>query len=252
MPWQPPTIVLVHSPFLGPASLRPLADALAARGSTTVLLDLRVTVAAAPVHARMMGSFADAMSEAMSDAMSASTAAGESDDVGLAESLVLVGHSGAGPLLPGFADALDEPVVGLVFLDAGLPTPGLSWRDSAPPELYEELRAKSRDGLLAPWPDWFKGDLLARLVPDTVLRAQIAEEAPEVPVAFLKEARPSVEWSGPAAYLQLSGAYDKDLAAARKLGWPVRRLDSNHLAPATDPDLVADALLRLLTQLDPE
>lgn len=230
---QQPTIVLVHSPFLGPTSLRPLSEALAATGRPTVLLDLRVTVAAAPVHARMLGSFADAVSEA-----------------GLAEPTVLIGHSGAGPLLPGFADALDDPVAGLVFMDAGLPTPGRSWRETVPPALFIQLRDQSRDGLLAPWPDWFTPDPLPRLVPDTVLRAQIAEEAPEVPLAFLKEARPSVQWSGPAGYLQLSGAYDEDAAVAKRLGWPVRRLDANHLAPATDPEVVADALLRVLAAMD--
>jgi pimeloyl-ACP methyl ester carboxylesterase len=231
VPWSS-TIVLVHSPFLGPASLRPLADALGAQGRPTVLLDLRVTVAAAPVHARMIGSFADAVTEA-----------------GLTEPAVLVGHSGAGPLLPAFADALEEPVAGLVFLDAGLPTPGRSWRDSAPAELYSSMRDRSRDGLLPRWPEWFQPDPLPRLVPDTVLRAQIAEEAPEVPLAFLKEARPSAEWTGPAGYLQLSPAYDADAAAAKKLGWPVRRLDSHHLAAATDPDLVATELVRLLRLL---
>jgi thioesterase domain-containing protein len=233
--WRPPTIVLVHSPFLGPASMRPLADALAARGWPAVLPDLRVTVAAPPVHARLIGSFADAIAEAE-----------------VAGPLVLVGHSGAGPLLPGFADALDHPVSALVFLDAGLPTPGRSWRDTAPPELFTALRDQSRDGLLPNWPDWFPPDLLPRLVPDTVLRAQIAEEAPEVPLAFLKEARPSVQWTGPAGYLRLSAAYDQDAAAARKLGWPVRRLDAHHLATATDPDAVADVLLELLAALRAE
>jgi len=233
VPWQPPTVVLVHSPFLGPASLRPLAEAMAAAGRPTVLLDLRVTVAAAPVHARMIGSFADAASEA-----------------GLTGPTVLVGHSGAGPLLPAFADALDEPVAGLVFLDAGLPTPGRSWRETVPAQLFTALRDKSRDGLLPRWPEWFDTDPLPRLVPDTVLRALIAEEAPEVPLAFLKEARPSVQWSGPAGYLQLSSAYDRDASAAKGLGWPVRRLASSHLAPAADPDTVADALLRVLAELD--
>jgi pimeloyl-ACP methyl ester carboxylesterase len=232
VPEPPPTVVLVHSPFLGPASLRPLADALGAHGQPTVLLDLRVTVAAAPVHARMIGSFADAVGEA-----------------GLTELVVLVGHSGAGPLLPAFADALDEPVTGLVFLDAGLPTPGRSWRETVPAELFTSLRDKSREGLLPRWPEWFEPDPLPRLVPDTVLRAQIAEEAPEVPLAFLKEPRPSVEWTGPAAYLQLSSAYDADAAAAMRLGWPVRRLHTHHLAAATEPELVADALLGLLAEL---
>jgi hypothetical protein len=230
--WQPSTVVLVHSPFLGPASLRPLADAVAARGWPAVLPDLRMTVAAAPVHARMIGSFADAV-----------------DDAGLSGPVVLVGHSGAGPLLPGFADALDHPVTALVFLDAGLPTPGQSWRDTAPPELFTTLRDQSRDGLLPRWPEWFNPDLLPRLVPDTVLRAQIAEEAPEVPLAFLKETRPSAEWTGPAGYLRLSAAYDQDAAKARKLGWPVRRLESHHLATATEPDAVAAALLDLLAEL---
>lgn len=240
MPQQPPTVVLVHSPFLGPASLRPLADALGAHGRHTVLLDLRVTVAAAPVHARMIGSFADAVGEA-----------GLAEPVVLVGPIVLVGHSGAGPLLPAFADVLDEPVAGLVFLDAGLPTPGRSWRDTVPAELFTSLRDRSRDGLLPRWPDWFEPDPLPRLVPDTVLRAQIAEEAPEVPLAFLKEPRPSVEWSGPAAYLQLSTAYDRDAAEAKRLGWPVRRLHTNHLAPATEPEVVAEALLGLLAMLAP-
>jgi pimeloyl-ACP methyl ester carboxylesterase len=231
--WQPPTIVLVHSPFLGPASLRPLADALTERDRPTVLPDLRVTVAASPVHARMIGCFADAI--------------GEAEVIG---PIVLVGHSGAGPLLPAFADALDEAVARLVFMDAGLPTPGLSWRETVPAELFTSLRDTSKEGLLAPWPDWFDPDPLPRLVPDTVLRAQIAEEAPEVPLAFLKEARPSVEWTGPAAYLQLSAAYDRDAAGAKRLGWPVHRLDFHHLAPATEPDAVADALLGLLDELD--
>lgn len=226
------TVVLVHSPFLGPASLRPLAEALAAAGCSAVLLDLRVTVAAAPVHARMIGSFADAVAEAA-----------------VGEPIVLVGHSGAGPLLPAFADALDEPVAGLVFLDAGLPTPGRSWRDTVAPELFTSLRDASRDGLLPRWPDWFTPDPLPRLVPDTVLRAQIAEEAPEVPLAFLKEARPSVQWSGPAGYVQLSPAYERDAATAKRQGWPVRRLNADHLAPATDPDVVAGALLWVLAEL---
>jgi pimeloyl-ACP methyl ester carboxylesterase len=230
--WQPPTVVLVHSPFLGPASLRPLADALTEHDRQVVVLDLRVTVAAAPVHARMIGSFADAVAEA-----------------GLTGPFVLVGHSGAGPLLPAFADALDEPVAGLVFLDAGLPTPGRSWRDTVPAESFNSLRDRSHDGLLPRWPEWFERDPLPRLVPDTVLRAQIAEEAPEVPLAFLKEPRPSVQWSGPAAYLQLSSAYDADAADAKRLGWPVRRMHTHHLAAASEPEAVADVLVKLLAEL---
>jgi hypothetical protein len=227
----PITAVLVHSPFLGPASLRPLADALAARGHPAVLLDLRPSVVSVPVHQVLVGAFADAMSE---------------ED--LAGQVVLIGHSGAGPLLPAFADALEDTVTGLVFVDAGLPTPGRSWRDNVPAELYTTLKAASREGQLPRWPRWFSPDPLD-VVADDELRAEIDEEAPEVPVGFLKEPRPDVEWPGPAGYVALSSGYDADADAAAELGWPVRRLESHHLAPATDPDPVAVAVLEVLGEV---
>jgi len=232
MPATPVTAVLVHSPFLGPASLRPLADSLAALGHPAVLLDLRPSVVAPPVHQVLLGAFADAMSDELLDGP-----------------VVLIGHSGAGPLLPAFADALEDSVTGLVYLDAGLPTPGRSWRDTAPASLYAELRGLSREGQLPRWQRWFSPDPLVELVADPVLRAEIADEAPEVPIAFLKEERPDVEWTGPAGYVRLSAPYAADASSARALGWPVRELDSHHLAPATDAEPVARAVLEVLAEL---
>jgi pimeloyl-ACP methyl ester carboxylesterase len=40
--------------------------------------------------------------------------------------VVLVGHSGAGPLLPAIAGGLRQRVAGYVFVDAGLPADGRS------------------------------------------------------------------------------------------------------------------------------
>jgi len=229
MPATPVTAVLVHSPFLGPASLRPLADALAALGHPAVLLDLRPSVVAPPVHQVLLGAFADAMSEELLDGP-----------------VALIGHSGAGPLLPAFADALEEAVTGLVYVDAALPTPGRSWRDTVPAELYSHLRSMSREGQLPRWQRWFSPNPLEELVADEDLRAEIADEAPEVPIAFLKEERPDVTWDGPAGYVLLSEAYTGDADAAEALGWPVRRLATHHLAPATDPAPVAQAILEVL------
>jgi len=228
----PATTVLVHSPFLGPATLRPLADALAAHGHPVVVLDLRVSVNSAPVHQRMIGEFADAV-----------------DDADVDGEVVLVGHSGAGPLLPAFADALETPVGALVYLDAHLPTPGRSWRETFSPELMAHMRKISREDVMPRWDRWFPPEVLPALIPDPAQLAEILEEAPEVPLEFLKEQRPSVPWSGPSAYLRLSAEYADAAAASAELGWPVGELDLHHLAAATHPEQVAEALVELLSRL---
>ena len=61
---------------------------------------------------------------------------------------------------------------------------------------------------------------------------------------------PAPHWpDAPAAYLQLSEAYEDQATTARELGWPVTHLVNHHLAPLTDPDLVTESLRELLGQL---
>ncbi|KOV84422.1 alpha/beta hydrolase [Nocardia sp. NRRL S-836] len=224
------TVVLMHSPFLGPSSMRPLADELASDGVAVLLVDLQMTVNEAPVHQRLIGAFADAL-----------------DDSGVEGPLVLVGHSGAGPLLPAFADALEIDVAGLVFLDSDLPTPGRAWRDTVDPALVGKVKATVRDGKLPRWDRWFDTDPLT-LVP-AGLREEMRDEAPEVAWEFLKETRPVVEWAGPCGYVLLSAAYDAEADRAEERGWPVERLESHHLAAATSPSAVAAALKAVLSRL---
>lgn len=217
------TTVLVHSPFLGPTSLQPLATALP---QPTVLPSLTSAVVGAPPYQpRITAAVAHAIPP------------GE---------LVLVGHSGAGPLLPGIAATLGPTVRALLFLDAGLPTPGCSWTDTAPAELTRQLAELAEDGVLPRWNEWFDPDLLRALVPDNSLRRQLVAELPRVPLAFTKEPQSSADWTGPAGYLRLSAVYDDAADLAERRGWPVRRLDSHHLAPTSRPDEVALALSELL------
>ncbi|NGY57633.1 alpha/beta fold hydrolase [Lentzea sp. NEAU-D13] len=225
-----PTVVLMHSPFLGPSSMRPLADELASDGVEVLLVDLQMTVNEAPVHQRLIGAFADAL-----------------EDAGVDGQLVLVGHSGAGPLLPGFADALELDVAGLVFLDSDLPTPGKAWRETVDPALVRQIKASVRDGRLPRWDRWFDSDPL-KLVP-AELREEMRDEAPEVPWEFLKEQRPVVEWSGPCGYVLLSSFYEDAANKAEELGWPVERVESHHLAAATSPSTVAAALKAVVSRL---
>src|SRR5216684_4019175 len=182
-------LLLVHSPLVGRATWDLVAADLAGRGYQVGVPDLTGTVAAGPPYCSRQA------------AVIAGSAAGEP--------AILIGHSGAGPLLAA-AGALIGRVRGYVFADAGLPAPGQSWMDTVPPGLAARLPLAMFEEVHPPAPHW----------PDA-----------------------------PAAYLQLSEAYADQAAQARHRGWPVTHLAAHHLAPLTDPGPVAGSLRTLLGQL---
>ena len=164
---------------------------------------------------------------------------------------ILIGHSGAGPLL-GAAGTIIDQVRGYIFVDAGLPTPGQSWMETAPPELAAQLRGMAdNQGWLPPWPQWWGDETLTELIPDPATRRHFVADCPRLPLAMFEEVQPAApQWPGAsAAYLLLSEAYEDQAARARGLGWPVTQLASHHLAPLTDPGPVAESLRELLDQL---
>ena len=75
-----------------------------------------------------------------------------------------------------------------------------------------------------------------------------AAGCPRLPLAMFTEVHPPVpRWpTAPAAYLQLSEAYEDQAARARELGWPVAQRMTHHLALLTEPGMVAVALCELL------
>lgn len=161
--------------------------------------------------------------------------------------VILVGHSGAGPLLPLMAHGLE--VVAAVFVDAGLPAAG-SWLDQLPAGAAAGLRALAVDGWLPPWHEWFGGEAaFVETVPDGAQRAEFVRELKPVPWAMFVEERPAVGFDVPCGYLRLSAAYDAALAQAAAAGWPTRALDLHHLAPLTDSALVGAQLAGLVDEL---
>ena len=159
-------------------------------------------------------------------------------------------HSGAGPFAPALADG-SASLAGFIFVDAGLPTPGRSSLDGAGSEFVARLRARTTDGVLAPWNSWFDVDPTERMIPDAAARAAFIAAQPSVPFAFLEAPCPgSIAWESlPCAYLQLSRLYEADALAAVQRGWLVERLRANHLAMCGDPARVAAAILKLTTRL---
>ena len=163
---------------------------------------------------------------------------------------IAVLHSGAGGFAPALATAAPD-IAGLIFVDAVLPYPGHSWLDTAPPALADRLRRRVIDGRLAPWNQWFDEDAVTRLIPEASARAAFIGELPRMPFDFLEAVSPADPgWKQlPAAYVQLSGAYDSEAAEAQARGWAARRARLNHLAMLSDPDKVAALLSEVCASL---
>lgn len=162
------------------------------------------------------------------------------------EPWIAILHSGAGGFAPAIAAAPSTHLAGFVFIDAMLPYPGRSWLQTAP-TLGERLAALTTDGQLAPWNRWFDPDPTPRLLPDPAMRDAFVAALPRVPFAFLEVVSPDEHrWARlPAAYVQLSAAYDAEAAEAERRGWPLRRARLHHLAMVSDPDKVAALLTDL-------
>ena len=211
-------LILLHSPLVGPSTWQSVAARLAVRGHRVAAPDLTPALA---VEGPIL------------PAIAALVPAGGDP--------VLVGHSGAGPLLPAIAREVGARAV--VYADSLLPYPGGSWLDSAPRELVEHLRHLVRDdGRLPPWHEWFPAGTLDAILPDPAVRTAFVAELPRLPWRYFTERTDPCRWTGPAGYLLLSDGYREPAEAARAAGLPVVELPTHHLAMLTHPDQVADAL----------
>ncbi len=219
-----PRFVLVHSPLVGPTTWALLSDELRRRGHGTLVPGL-----ASPTEAPFWQQHIDSVVGALAD-------------LPAAEPVVLVGHSGAGPLLPAIGRATCRPVVAYIFADAGLPTGGESRMSTG--GFADFLREHYARG--ERFPNWRDPDL-RDIVPNPALRARVIAELRPQPLAFWEERLPVVgNWpDAPGAYLQFTPAYDADAQRARRLGWPYRHLAGNHFHMLVDPTEVTDALLDL-------
>jgi hypothetical protein len=168
--------------------------------------------------------------------------------------VVLVGHSGAGKLLPAIAGAIRQPVAAYIFVDGGLPAGGSSRLEAMPTEgpdgaafaseLASALEAGGRS------PEWTDAELVP-FVPDPERRRELLAELRPRGRDFWTEPLPTVSpWpDAPGGYLQFSETYRFAAERARAMGWPVRHLPGSHFHHLVDARAVADALLALLAQI---
>jgi pimeloyl-ACP methyl ester carboxylesterase len=229
-----PVFVLIHSPLVGPTTWSPVADELERRGHEAMVPSLLgVADAAAPQWRHVP------------EAVRAATTHKPNP-------IVLIGHSGGGLLLPTIADNVTVNVAGLVFVDSFLPPPG-GGLPLAPPGFMDQLRALATDGVLPRWSSWFGEDAMRELVPNERLRADLEAEMPCLPLSYFEASVPLPDdWDAcPCAYLLFTAeSYGQSAAEARRHGWPVAEIPGvRHLAMATEPIAVTDALLDLESTL---
>ena len=161
---------------------------------------------------------------------------------------ILVGHSGAGMLLPVIRQTLSRPVAGYIFVDAGLPKDGMSRLDlfeSA--EEAEQFRQAAKDGLLPTWSD----EDLREVIPNDEVRRRFVAELRPLPLVAYEEPLPVFTgWpDAPCGYLQFSSVYDQPARDAQGRGWPYTRIDGGHFHMLVDPSAVASALVNLAAKM---
>lgn len=223
-------LVLLHSPLMGPSVWQAVAADLRGRG---VDADAPAWLPLSQVEGGYYGALAEDLASRLAQ---------------VDRPLILVAHSGAGGLVGHLESHLGD-VQGMILVDAIQQHPGKSWFDTAPPDLARQLRAGALMGELPAWDGWWPPGALERLIPDEASRETLIAELEPLPLAYFEEVAPSSIYMGPAAYLQLSGAYDDESQAAARYGWPLVRLPLHHLAMLTHPQAVAAALTSLSARL---
>jgi hypothetical protein len=222
--------VLVHSPLVGPVTWAQVADELRSQGLDVVVPQLAQD---------------DAREEPLwwQHARSAAAAIGGGP---AGQRPVLVGHSGAGPLLPAIGREIGRAVGGYVFVDAILPSDDKPRLEAGPfGDYLRELYASG--GRYPDWTEEMLGD-----IPDPGVRRQLVAEVRPQPWRYWTEPIPVFAgWpDAPCAYVRFkpNEAYDAAAAEALRRGWPCLEMAGSHfqmlVAPAEVASTVLDAIRR--------
>ena len=230
-----PAFALIHSPLVGPSTWKLVA---------AQLQQYRYQV----IAPTLVDSESDTRAYWEQHAESAARAvnAAPTDD-----SCVLVGHSGAGPILPAIGERLKRPPSGYIFVDAGLPShqaSRLEMMKSESSEWANEFEKHLAAG--GRYPDWSEADLQS-LIPDDDLRQQLLKEIRARTLSFFTE-RISVpeDWPmTPCGYIQFTETYEVPAARARQLGWPFIKFPAGHFHMLVESIRVADMLVQIGRQL---
>ena len=222
------TLLLVHSPLVGPSSWSDFASLARLAGADVVVPDLTgVAIARSPRWCYFVDEACSAVQH-------------------LEGPVTVVGHSGAGVGLPVISAKLGDRCSSVIFMDAVVPPTSGAHRTST--NLIQLLDQQNVDGVLRRWLEWWPDEVVRGLVPDLEQRSLLLDDMPRLPRAFYDEevVMPDQWTSRAIGYLQLSPAYDADRKEAMDCNWPTISLNANHLSTLTAPDEVLTALQELV------
>jgi hypothetical protein len=229
-----PVMVLIHSPLVGPYTWFLAAEAMRRRGVEAI-----VPVLKSPVRDGWR------YWEIHVESVAASL-----NSLGQKTPVVLIAHSGAGPLLPAVREYIGQPVVGYLFVDAMLPENGKSRLDLfGDPDAAAQFRNAAKNGLLPPWND----EDLREAIPDDQVRARFVRNLSPLPLAVYEEPIPVFDgWpDAPSGYLRFGSnpAYETHSRNAIQEGFAYIRLEGGHFHMLVEPEEVVWTLLELLQQM---
>ena len=165
--------------------------------------------------------------------------------------IVLVAHSGAGPLLPIIRQSAVQPIGGYVFVDAGIPRNNSSRIDLMSlqnPQWAEQFYRTLLQG--STFPTWGEAEL-RDIIPDDALRRKMVAEINPRSLSFFTEPIPVFSaWpDAPCAYIKFSAPYNWDFEQAKAADWYVRAVKAGHFHMLLDPSGVTNLIVEAIWEL---
>jgi len=167
------------------------------------------------------------------------------------QKVILVAHSGAGPLLPAIRQKLTRSIFAYVFVDAGIPRDGQSRLDLMKledPQWGGQFHETLLNG--EQFPTWTEDDL-EEIIPDGETRRKLVAEIRPRSLSFFIEPIPVFAgWPDAACiYIKFSVSYDWDAMQAKQTGWPVYEMNAGHFHMLVEPLAVADFISNAVQKL---
>lgn len=219
--------ILIHSPLAGPLTWGVVANELHQSN-----IEAGLVVLSRPVNAPYYTQQAESIAKVVNELPAHSLP-------------ILVGHSGAGVLLPAARQMIERPIYGYILVDSDIPRDGKSRLDLfSDPAEAEQLRKSADNGKL---PAWSEAELREVIGPP-LMREMVAAEVRPTPLALYEEPiQVSPDWpDAPCGYIQFSPAYETACQQAKHNNWETHILPGTHFHMLNRAGEVANTLVKIV------